>query len=155
MKSPTQAFVDFYVNHIEKKAMRRREVIRTLQEEAHRTAGRVVRVYVWEDLPTREAAPQNVFAYTYKVVHGEAVRLPNATPANVTVMTDAPTVHGIGKGRYVRLFRGQRPYVREPFTPLEAVAMGLIKWTGEAGALKDFYLLVRKVWPLIEEDLHV
>ena len=130
-------FVDFYVNHIRKRAARHADKVREMQAEASRQEEQVIRFDVFsDDVRQRGLIPQDIYTYVVRVERtGHITMLPETTPHDVRILTDVPTLWAFASG-YAYTDdggsgggRGSRRKI-EPFTPRDAFAWVAWKQTG-------------------------
>jgi hypothetical protein len=153
--NPRKAFADAYVRHVQKKAAQHADKVRELQAEASRTDEQTIRFDVFDqDVRQRGLIEQQVYSYVVRVEKtGHLVVLPPATPHDVRVMTDVPTLWGFANSRMdLTLTDGGRKRI-EPFTPRDAVRLGLLETDGSGSALRNLFLLERSVLPRLAGDL--
>ena len=155
LESFKRRFVDRYVDHLRARATKNADKVRELQAESSRLEEQVIRFDVFsDDVRQRGLVQQEVYSYVVKVGRdGHIAVLPVSTRHDVRVMTDVPTLWGFSNGRIdLALAGGGRKRV-DPFTPRDAVRLGLLETDGSGSALKNLFLLERRVLPTLADEL--
>ena len=153
--NPLRAFADAYVSHLQKLAQRHREKVQKLQHDASRNKEMVVRFDVFSsDVRERGILPQECYTYVFRMrADGTPEKLPIGTPTDARVFTDVPTLYGFSRGEYRMALRDGGTKTIRPFLPMDAVRLGLLETDGDVPALKQLFLLERKVLPSLAEEL--
>ena len=153
--NPKRWFVDRYVAHVRARAAKHADKVREIQAEASRQEEQVIRFDVFsDDVRQRGLIQQEVYSYVVRVEKsGVIADLPLSTPFDVRVLTDVSTLWGFANG-YTNITQqdGKRRRI-DPFTPRDAIRLGLMETDGSGSALKNLYLLERRVLPQLADEL--
>ncbi len=149
-------FADLYMEHVRKVALRNREHVREIQLESGRLAESVIRIDIFShNVKDRGFTKQECWSYFMRVKDGEAERLPPMARCDVRVLTDVPTLWAFASGETRQTMGDGSVKVIRPYTPRDAQRMGRLETDGPTSALKNLFLVERKVLPELARELRL
>lgn len=149
-------FVDLYIGHVQKVALRNREHVRDMQVETGRLDASVIRVDIFsQNVKDRGFTKQECWTYFVRVKDGAAERLPESDRWDVRILTDGPTLWAFARGETRQTMADGTVKVIRPFTPRDAQRMGRLETDGPTSALRNLFLVERKVLPELARELRL
>jgi hypothetical protein len=145
----------WYVRRIQGRAAVRSDEVRELQAASGRTAGRVIRVDIYELDVRQRVSPgptQSLRSFTFRVVGGKVQPLPPGTPASAVMSTDMPTLYALLKGRWDYPRADGSVKVEDPFEAADAWRLGHLEMDGEY-TMSDVFLWDREIGAKLGHEL--
>ncbi len=156
MPSFTAGFVNWYAEHLQKKAQKKVDKIRQVQSETGRLAEQVIEIQIYGmDLRQRNRIQQEVWVRRYRFLKdGTYQVLPvGPTRPDSRIYTDTPTLIGVAYGHQQSVKEDGSIVSREKFTVYDALRLGHIDYDGETTALRNLALLQKKILPELAREL--